>query len=108
MEDILDAKHCKRIQQVVIIYSLVMLLVFLYFLLFQYTKYMLLLFLIASTVTVALNYYFAKFYGIRMEDKTIVFENMWRKMQYPTSELKDIRLVRFMIPYPLNPYLNLN
>ena len=79
MEDILDAKHCKRIQQVVIIYSLVMLLVFLYFLLFQYTKYMLLLFLIASTVTVALNYYFAKFYGIRMEDKTIVFENMWKK-----------------------------
>ena len=66
---------------------------------------MLLLFLIASTVTVALNYYFAKIYGIRMEDKTIVFENMWRKTQYPASELKDIRLVRFMIPYPLNPYL---
>lgn len=66
---------------------------------------MLLLVFIELIITITLNYYFGKFYGIRIEDKTIVFENMWKKMHYPTSELKDIRRVRFIIPYPLNPHL---
>jgi hypothetical protein len=104
-ERFLFTKGCKVLQQVVLFCTAILLLIFLLFLFFQYSYSMLLLVFVCAAVTFFLNLFIGRIYEIRIEEKSIVIENMWRKAHYPLAELIDIRLVHFVVPYPFNPYL---
>lgn len=104
-ENFLFTKGCKVRQQVVLLCTAFLLLIFLLFLFVQYSYSMLLLVFIDAVITILLNLFIGRIYEIRVEEKAIIIENMWRKVRYPLEELMDIRLVHFAVPYPFNPYL---
>lgn len=61
--------------------------------------------LIVIAVMVAVNFMAAILYKVRKEGQTIIVENVWRRMTYSVESLVEIRLVKFVIPYPFNPYV---
>src|SRR6185312_14740260 len=61
--------------------------------------------LIVIAVMVAVNFMAAILYKVRKEGQTIVVENVWRRSTFPIESLIEIRLVKFILPYPFNPYV---
>jgi hypothetical protein len=61
--------------------------------------------LILIAVMVAVNFLAAILYKIRKEGQTFVVENVWRRSVFPVESLVEIRLVKFILPYPFNPYV---
>lgn len=54
---------------------------------------------------VAVNLMIAILYKVRKEGQTIIVENVWGRTTYSVEFLIEIRLVKFIIPYPFNPYV---
>jgi hypothetical protein len=104
-ESVLFTGKCIVAQQVVLFGTIFLFLVFLGFLFLEYSSYMLLLIFIDATITFFLNLFISKIYEVRIEQKNIIFKNMWKKVDYTLDEVMDIRLVHFVVPYPFNPYL---
>ena len=103
--EFLFAKGCKFDQQLLLLFSVVLLIINLFFLFFQYSDSTLILVALHLIVLIGLIFIIAKLHQIRISDNKILINNMWQKRQYPVEELVDIRLVHFVIPYPLNPYI---
>lgn len=102
------SKRSKSIQQLILILSLFMVLVFLLFLFFQYSPYLLILLLISIIFSISLNFLFSRIYDVQIQNKKIIIKNLWKMISYPIEDLENIRLVRFIIPYPFNPYIVLD
>jgi hypothetical protein len=63
---------------------------------------------IVVAALVATNLLVSTKYRVQKEGNEILIENIWRKRVYPIEALVEIRLVKFIIPYPLNPYVRLS
>lgn len=60
---------------------------------------------IVLVVLVATNLLVSTQYRVQKEGNQIVIENMWRRKTYDVGDLLEIRLVKFVIPYPFNPFV---
>jgi hypothetical protein len=96
---------CRIKQQATLVLMGFLLLVFLLFLLFQFSPAMLLLVVIAGGILVPLNIAFSRIYQIQVDGNKIAIENMWKRVGYSAEDVLQVRMVRFVCPYPFNPYI---
>lgn len=104
-EKLFFTKEIKFSQQLFLLLTGLLIFTDLLFLTFNFSFNMLLVFSIHFFLTVFVNYIFNRIYSIKVENGVITIENMWRKTTCPLSDLIDIDLVRFVLPYPFNPFL---
>ena len=91
-------------QLVLFVFTILLLLIDIIFLIFNFSSSLLLVFPIHAAVTFLINFFLGKLYKIRIIDLVINIENMWNKNTYPLSDLTDIKLLHFTLPFPFNPY----
>ena len=56
-------------------------------------------------VTITTNFLLSRLYKVQKTEKNIIIENMWRERTYSNEALVEIRLIKFIIPYPFNPFV---
>ncbi len=56
-------------------------------------------------VSFCINVLFGKLYEIKVNSTEIEIENNWSKVKISLEQLDDIRLIRFIFYYPINPYM---
>ena len=61
--------------------------------------------IIFGTLMVAINLLVSTLYRVQKNGRDIIIQNIWRRKTCPIGELTDIRPVKFVIPYPFNPYV---
>jgi len=98
-------KYCRFRQQMVLVFSGFIMLIGSLSLLFNsgYSAWTTLA--IVLIVSIAVNLLVATLYNVRKEGKNIVVENMWRRKTYSIEDLVEIRLLKFVVPYPFNPFV---
>lgn len=105
MEEKLITQRYKSRQLLLLVFCGFLFLICLFFLFFEFSTTILYLVIGMSIASTLLNIIFARVNEIKISIEGIIIENIWHKHNYPKSKLKDIRLVRFFMPYPFNPYL---
>jgi hypothetical protein len=58
-----------------------------------------------AIVLIAVNLLVATLYKVEKNGKNITIENLWRRSTYPVEALAEIRLLKFVVPYPFNPFI---
>jgi hypothetical protein len=98
-------KYCRFQQQMVLLFSGFIMLIGSLSLLFNrgYSAWTTLGIVLIGSIGV--NLLGATLYKIRKEGNNVVIENMWRDKTYPVEALVEIRLLKFVIPYPFNPFV---
>jgi hypothetical protein len=92
-------------QQMTLVFSVTILLFGLLSLLFDRGFWAWMSLTIVLLGLIATNLLASTLYKVQKEDKKTVVENMWRKKVYPIEALVEIRLLKFIVPYPFNPFV---
>ena len=61
--------------------------------------------IIIVAVMIAVNFLAALLHQVRRDGQTVIVENIWYRTTYPIESLMEIRLMKFIFPYPFNPYI---
>ena len=92
-------------QQKLILLSGFLFFIFLLFLIFEYSNAALFLLLIEISISLFVNRFFSKFYDLKIDNETVIVENIWEKKQFNLNEIIDITIFEFVFPYPFNPFI---
>ena len=95
----------KNVQFLFFILTGLISLFFLGFLFLEQTLFMLVFSIMVIIVFTLFNYYLSSFYNIKIDDGIITIENIWKTHNYLLKDLIDIKRVKFILPYPINPYI---
>lgn len=105
LETHFKTEHIKFSQQILLFLSILIFILFLYYLVYEFSKSMLILFLIALPILFFVNYFQRHFYDISIENDSILLDNIWGKKTIPLSLLRDIKQYEFILPLLANPFL---
>jgi hypothetical protein len=61
--------------------------------------------MVVSAGMIAVNFLLATLYNVRKDEVRVLIENLWRKRSYPIEALVEVRSLKFVLPFPLNPYV---
>jgi len=98
-------KYCRFQQQMTLVFSGLIVLLGLLSTLYNGGYSAWTTFVMVLIGTIAANLLGATLYKIRKEGNNVVIENMWRDKTYPVEGLVEIRLLKFVVPYPFNPFV---
>jgi hypothetical protein len=98
-------KYCRLRQQMVLVFSGLIVLLGLLSTLYDGGYWAWTTFAIVLIGMIAANLLGATLYKVRKEGNNVVIENLWREKSYPVEALVEIRSLKFVIPYPFNPFV---
>ena len=106
-EKIFSSRTIKGNQLLILCFTTLFVVVDLIFSIIEFNLAMLVMFILFLNVTFFLNYFTRKIFEVNIRNGVITVENIWSKRNYPLSELSDIRLVKFTLPFIFNPYIKI-
>jgi hypothetical protein len=98
-------QYCRLQQQITLVFSGLFVLLGLLSALYDGGYWAWTTFILVLIGTAAVNLLVATLYKVRKEGNNVVIENMWREKSYPVEALVEIRSLKFVIPYPFNPFV---
>jgi hypothetical protein len=98
-------KYCRLRQQMTLVFSGLIVLLGLLSTLYEGGYSAWTIFIVVLIGTVAANLLVATLYEVRKDGNNVVIENIWREKSYPVDALVEIRSLKFVIPYPFNPFV---
>lgn len=75
------------------------------FLFFEFSVNLLWVLVISFAVLFIFNFFAGAVYDLTVEDEIITAKNLWRKKVFNKGDLQEIKMVDFILYYPLNPYV---
>jgi hypothetical protein len=98
-------QNCRLRQQVTLVFTGLIMFIASLTLLFDRGVWAWTSMIVVSAGMIAMNFLLATLYNVRKEESLVLIENLWRKTNYPIEALLEVRSLKFVLPFPFNPYV---